>query len=272
MKGIRQITEGDLSYKIPLENLHSDSKKLAEAVNSIGDSLHLVVEENTKNERMKADLITNVSHDIKTPLTSILNYVNLMKMEKPESERMQNYLNVLKEKSQRLRQLTEDLVEASRISSGNITLQMTRINFVELIYQTAGEFNEKFEAKDLTTITKLPKESVVIMADGRRIWRVVENLYNNVAKYAMAHTRVYVTMETSEQKVIFSIKNISEQPLHGSAAELTERFARGDESRTTEGSGLGLSIAQNLTTIMGGTFEVTLDGDLFSVTITFPLA
>ena len=150
--------------------------------------------------------------------------------------------------------------------------QMTRINFVELIYQTAGEFNEKFEAKDLTTITKLPKESVVIMADGRRIWRVVENLYNNVAKYAMAHTRVYVTMETSEQKVIFSIKNISEQPLHGSAAELTERFARGDESRTTEGSGLGLSIAQNLTTIMGGTFEVTLDGDLFSVTITFPLA
>ena len=117
-----------------------------------------------------------------------------------------------------------------------------------------------------------PKESVVIMADGRRIWRVVENLYNNVAKYAMAHTRVYVTMETSEQKVIFSIKNISEQPLHGSAAELTERFARGDESRTTEGSGLGLSIAQNLTTIMGGTFEVTLDGDLFSVTITFPLA
>ena len=270
MKGIRQITEGDLSYKIPLEHLHSDSRKLAEAVNSIGDSLHLVVEENTKNERMKADLITNVSHDIKTPLTSILNYVNLMKMEKPESERMQNYLNVLEEKSQRLRQLTEDLVEASRISSGNITLQMTRINFVELIYQTAGEFNEKFEAKDLTTIT--PKESVVIMADGRRIWRVVENLYNNVAKYAMAHTRVYVTMETSEQKVIFSIKNISEQPLHGSAAELTERFARGDESRTTEGSGLGLSIAQNLTTIMGGTFEVTLDGDLFSVTITFPLA
>ena len=272
MKGIRQITEGDLSYKIPLEHLHSDSRKLAEAVNSIGDSLHLVVEENTKNERMKADLITNVSHDIKTPLTSILNYVNLMKMEKPESERMQNYLNVLEEKSQRLRQLTEDLVEASRISSGNITLQMTRINFVELIYQTAGEFNEKFEAKDLTTITKLPKESVVIMADGRRIWRVVENLYNNVAKYAMAHTRVYVTMETSEQKVTFSIKNISEQPLHGSAAELTERFARGDESRTTEGSGLGLSIAQNLTTIMGGTFEVSLDGDLFSVTITFPLA
>ena len=270
--GLKKITDGELQYKIPTEKLSGEQEQVADYINHIGEGLDAAVENSLKNERMKTELITNVSHDIKTPLTSILNYVNLMKMEKPESERMQNYLNVLEEKSQRLRQLTEDLVEASRISSGNITLQMTRINFVELIYQTAGEFNEKFEAKDLTTITKLPKESVVIMADGRRIWRVVENLYNNVAKYAMAHTRVYVTMETSEQKVIFSIKNISEQPLHGSAAELTERFARGDESRTTEGSGLGLSIAQNLTTIMGGTFEVTLDGDLFSVTITFPLA
>lgn len=271
MKGIRQMTEGDLTYKIPLENLHNDSKKLAEAVNNIGEGLHLAVEENTKSERMKADLITNVSHDIKTPLTSIINYVNLMKMEGTDNVRMQNYIGVLEEKSQRLRQLTEDLVEASKISSGNIVLQMTPINLVELVYQTAGEFNEKFEAKDLTTITKLPKESVKIMADGRRIWRVLENLYNNVAKYALAHTRVYVTMEKQEHKVIFSIKNISEQPLDIKGADLTERFIRGDESRSTEGSGLGLSIARNLTTMMDGTFEVDLDGDLFSVTITFPL-
>lgn len=271
MKGIEKITDGDLSYKLPLDNLHGDNIELAQAVNSIGDGLRHAVDESTKNERMKADLITNVSHDIKTPLTSIINYVNLLKMEPIEDKRTKDYINILDEKSQRLKQLTEDLVEASRISSGNITLQMTQINFVELIYQTGGEFNEKFEAKDLTTITKLPKESAIILADGRRIWRVVENLYNNVAKYAMAHTRVYVTMEKTEHEVSFSIKNISEQQLAVESSELTERFIRGDEARTTEGSGLGLSIAQNLTILMGGTFDIELDGDLFTATIIFPL-
>ena len=271
IKGIEEITSGDVSYKLPLDNLHGDNIELAQAVNRIGDGIHSAVEESTKNERMKADLITNVSHDIKTPLTSIINYVNLLKMEPITDKRIKDYISILDEKSQRLKQLTEDLVEASRISSGNITLQMTKINLVELIYQTGGEFNEKFEAKDLTTITKLPKEAAVIMADGRRIWRVVENLYNNVAKYAMAHTRVYVTMEKKEHTVCFSIKNISEQPLAVESSELTERFIRGDESRTTEGSGLGLSIAQNLTTLMGGTFDIELDGDLFTASITFPL-
>lgn len=271
IKGIEEITSGDVSYKLPLDNLHGDNIELAQAVNRIGDGIHNAVEESTKNERMKADLITNVSHDIKTPLTSIINYVNLLKMEPITDKRIKDYISILDEKSQRLKQLTEDLVEASRISSGNITLQMTKINLVELIYQTGGEFNEKFEAKDLTTITKLPKEAAVIMADGRRIWRVVENLYNNVAKYAMAHTRVYVTMEKKEHTVCFSIKNISEQPLAVESSELTERFIRGDESRTTEGSGLGLSIAQNLTTLMGGTFDIELDGDLFTAAITFPL-
>ena len=271
IKGIEKITSGDVSYKLPLDNLHGDNIEMAKAVNRIGDGIHNAVDESTKNERMKADLITNVSHDIKTPLTSIINYVNLLKMEPITDKRIKDYIFILDEKSQRLKQLTEDLVEASRISSGNITLQMTKINLVELIYQTGGEFNEKFEQKDLTTITKLPKEAAWIMADGRRIWRVVENLYNNVAKYAMAHTRVYVTMEKSEHTVCFSVKNISEQPLTVDSTELTERFIRGDESRTTEGSGLGLSIAQNLTTLMGGTFDIELDGDLFTVSITFPL-
>lgn len=272
MSGIRRITDGELSYKIPLDKLRGDNRKLAEAVNSVGNGLQTMVEKNTKDERMKADLITNVSHDIKTPLTSIINYVNLLKLEQTDNPRMKGYIEVLEDKAQRLRQLTEDLVEVSRISSGNITLQLTRINLVELIYQTAGEFNEKFETKDLTTITRLPSEAVVIMADGRRIWRVLENLYNNVAKYAMAHTRVYVTLETSGREAVFSIKNISEQPLDTGGVDLTERFTRGDESRSTEGSGLGLSIAQNLTTIMGGTFQVSLDGDLFAATIRFPLA
>ncbi len=271
MKGIEKITDGDLSYKLPLDNLHSDNRELAQAVNSIGDGLRHAVNESTKNERMKADLITNVSHDIKTPLTSIINYVNLLKMEPIENERIREYIHILDEKSQRLKQLTEDLVEASRISSGNITLQMTKINLVELIYQTGGEFNEKFEAKDLTTITKLPKDAAYIMADGRRIWRVVENLYNNVAKYAMAHTRVYVTMEKNEDEVKFSIKNISEQLIAVDSSELTERFIRGEEARSTEGSGLGLSIAQNLTMLMGGQFDIQLDGDVFTAAFTFPL-
>lgn len=269
LEGIRNISEGDLEFKIDTRELKGDNKKLAEAVNTIGDGLFHAVDNSMKNERLKADLITNVSHDIKTPLTSIINYVDLLKREDIPNERAQNYLEVLEQKSQRLKQLTEDLLEASKISSGNITLQMERINFVELVYQTGGEFNEKFEAKGLTAITKLPREPVVIMADGRRIWRVVENLYNNVAKYAMANTRVYVDMTMEEDWVTLSIKNISQNALNIQADELTERFIRGDVSRSTEGSGLGLSIAKNLTELMGGKFEIYLDGDLFKVTIRF---
>lgn len=269
LEGIRKISEGDLEFKIDTRELKGDNKKLAEAVNTIGDGLFHAVDDSMKNERLKADLITNVSHDIKTPLTSIINYVDLLKREDIPNERAQNYLAVLEQKSQRLKQLTEDLLEASKISSGNITLQMERINFIELVYQTGGEFNEKFEAKGLTAVTKLPREPVVIMADGRRIWRVVENLYNNVAKYAMANTRVYVDMVAEEERVTLSIKNISQNALNIQADELTERFIRGDVSRSTEGSGLGLSIAKNLTELMGGEFEIYLDGDLFKVSISF---
>ena len=270
MEGVNKIAEGNLKFKIDTEGFYEANKKMADAVNNIGDGLYCAVDENTKNERMKADLITNVSHDIKTPLTSIINYVNLIKMEHIEDEHLREYVDILDSKAQRLKQLTEDLVEASKISSGNIELHMQCIDFVELIYQTGGEFNEKFEAKDLTTITKLPKEPVYIMADGRRIWRVVENLYNNVAKYALAHTRVYVTVEAGETEMEFSIKNISEQELHVDTTELTERFIRGDTSRSTEGSGLGLSIAKNLTVLMDGSFTIGLDGDLFTASVRFP--
>ncbi len=269
LEGIRKISDGDLEYKIAVDELTGDNRRLAEAVNTIGDGLFHAVEASMRNEHLKADLITNVSHDIKTPLTSIINYVDLLKREELPNERVQNYIAVLDSKSQRLKQLTEDLVEASKVSSGNIRLEMERINLVELVYQTGGEFNEKFEARNLTIITKLPGEPVVIMADGRRIWRVLENLYNNVAKYAMEHTRVYVDMEADGEEVAFSIKNISENPLNIQADELTERFIRGDISRSTEGSGLGLSIARNLTGLMGGEFEIYLDGDLFKATIRF---
>lgn len=269
MEGISKISEGDLEYKIAEQELRGDNKKLAQSVNTIGEGLHRAVDESMKNERLQADLITNVSHDIKTPLTSIINYVDLLKREDLQNERAQNYIKVLDSKSQRLKQLAEDLVEASRISSGNINLQMERINLVELVYQTEGEFAERFEERGLKVVSKLPSQSVVVLADGRRIWRVLENLYQNVAKYAMEQTRVYVDLQADGEKVIFSIKNISKYPLNIEADELTERFIRGDISRSTEGSGLGLSIAQNLTTLMGGNFQIYLDGDLFKVMIEF---
>lgn len=271
--GVEKIRDGALSGKIDIEQLHGEEKSLAEAINNIGEGLLHAVDDSTKNERMKADLITNVSHDIKTPLTSIINYVNLMKLEKIDNERVQGYIKILDEKSQQLKQLTADLVEASKVSSGNVKLDMQVIDLVELVYQTSGEFNEKFEQKELTIVTKLPKTAVLIRADGRQLYRVIENLYNNVAKYALEKTRVYVDIAYVEEKVVFSIKNVSEHSLareNSNAGDLTERFIRGDSSRTTEGSGLGLSIAKSLTVLMGGVFDIKVDGDLFKASITFP--
>lgn len=274
LSGVEHIREGALTEKIDLDELHGENRRLAESINDIGAGLLRVVDDNTKNERMKADLITNVSHDIKTPLTSIINYVNLLRMEDIENERARGYIEIIDEKSQRLKQLTMDLVEASRISSGNIKLDMQKIDIVELVYQTGGEFNEKFETKELTIVTKLPKSAVFIYADGRQLYRVVENLYNNVAKYALEKTRVYVEVMAKEGQAVFSIRNVSERSLaqeNSNAGDLTERFTRGDSSRTTEGSGLGLSIAKNLTGLMGGEFKITVDGDLFIATMVFPL-
>lgn len=274
LSGVEHIREGALTEKIDLDELHGENRRLAESINDIGAGLLRVVDDNTKNERMKADLITNVSHDIKTPLTSIINYVNLLRMEDIENERARSYIEIIDEKSQRLKQLTMDLVEASRISSGNIKLDMQKIDIVELVYQTGGEFNEKFETKELTIVTKLPKSAVFIYADGRQLYRAVENLYNNVAKYALEKTRVYVEVMAKDGRAIFSIRNVSERSLaqeNSNAGDLTERFTRGDSSRTTEGSGLGLSIAKNLTGLMGGEFKITVDGDLFIATMVFPL-
>lgn len=269
-EGIEKISEGELDYKIDLEDIHGEQHKIAEQVNSIGSGLDAAVEKNMKSERLKTDLITNVSHDIKTPLTSIINYVNLLKQEKFDDPKIQRYIEVLEEKSQRLKTLTEDVVEASKVSSGNISLEFMNINMIELIQQTSGEFEEKFQARNLTQIMNFPEEDAIVRVDGRRMWRVLANIYNNAAKYAMEGTRIYADLQTLDGKVIFSLKNISEQPLNiSSAEELTERFIRGDLSRSTEGSGLGLSIAKTLTTMMGGTFDLYLDGDLFKVVIIF---
>lgn len=268
--GLQQITEGNMDFKINVENLRGDNLQMAESINGLGNGLQAAVEKSMKSERLKADLITNVSHDIKTPLTSIINYVDLLKRENIEDPKIKGYIDILDSKSQRLKQLTEDLVEASKISSGNVSLEFSRMNLKELIQQTNGEFAERFGNKELDLICRLPEEPLLIYADGRRVWRILENLYVNVAKYAMPRTRVYVDAWIENNRVFFTMKNISEHTLNINADELTERFIRGDISRSTEGSGLGLSIAKNLTQIQKGSFDVYLDGDLFKVTISFP--
>lgn len=270
--GIEKIAGGEVDYQIPVSGLLAEHKEIAEKVNSIGEGLEAALAKSMKSERLKTDLITNVSHDIKTPLTSIINYVELLKQEDLKDPKIQRYIEVLEQKSQRLKTLTEDVVEASKVSSGNITLEFMNLNLVEMIQQTSGEFEEKIKARDLEEVMNLPNEEVVIRADGRRLWRVLSNIYNNAAKYAMQGTRVYADLEKKDGMAYFSLKNVSEQPLNISADELTERFIRGDVSRSTEGSGLGLSIAQSLTEMQGGTFELYLDGDLFKVTIKFPIS
>ena len=268
-KGINAIVEGKTGYKINTSKMKSNEKKAGEQINHLGEGLQRAVVEATKNERLKAELITNVSHDIKTPLTSIINYVDLIKRENIDNPKIKEYVKVLDEKSQRLKHLTEDLVEASKANTGNLTLNMEKIDFMQLIYQTLGEFQDKFEERQLKTVVKLDKSPVWIYADGRRVWRVMENLFQNVYKYAMPQTRVYIESVTTSKKTVVTVKNISENPLNIPASELTERFIRGDVARTTEGSGLGLSIAKSLMELMNGEFELYLDGDLFRASVGF---
>ena len=270
LDGMKKIEEGELNYQYDVESFGGFRKEFAQTLNGVNEVFLNSVMESMKNERMQTDLITNVSHDIKTPLTSIINYVELLKRENIENEKARGYIEVLEQKSHRLKHLTEDLVEASKISSGNIKLECMQIQMQEMIYQAGGEFTDKFEARGLKLIENIPQEPLFIRADGRRLWRVLENLFNNVAKYAMENTRVYVDLIDLGTEIKFSIKNISEQRLNIEAKDLTERFIRGDISRSTEGSGLGLSIAKNLTELQGGKFSIYLDGDLFRVTITFP--
>ena len=243
---------------------------MAQYINRIVDGLDAAVEKSLKDERLKTELITNVSHDLKTPLTSIINYVDLLKRKNFTDPEVLKYLEVLDAKAHRLKSLTEDVVEASKASTGNLTLEMTDINFVEMLYQVMGEFEERLADRHLTLMTHFPDTPAMISADGRRMWRILENLFGNILKYAMENTRVYAEVLLKHDQVIFTLKNISAQPLNIPAEELTERFIRGDVARNTEGSGLGLSIAQSLTQLQGGTFELYLDGDLFKVCLKFP--
>lgn len=268
--GIKEIAAGSLDYKFPVKKFQGgDYQDMSQNLENIGSGLQRAVEKSMRDERLKTDLITNVSHDIKTPLTSIINYVDLLKRENFDDPKVKGYLDILEMKAQRLKTLTEDVVEASKVSSGNISLEFMDVDLVEMLNQTIGELSEKMEARQLKVVASLPDEPAIVHVDGRRMWRVLENIFNNAAKYAMHGTRVYADLKKEGGEIRFTLKNVSEQPLNFSSDELTERFIRGDVSRSTEGSGLGLSIAKSLTEMQGGTFELYLDGDLFKVTIIF---
>ena len=266
---VKKIYEGDTKVRLQEDEYTGVLKELCIYVNDIAGGFTNAIDKSLKSERMKTELITNVSHDIKTPLTSIINYVDLLKKEDIQNEKAKEYLDILEQKSQRLKRLTEDLIEASKASSGNIKLDMKKINVNELIKQISGEFEDKFKNKNLDLNIEMPKEDVFILADSRYLYRVMENMYTNIEKYAMENSRVYVDLLEENKKVKIEIKNISKEKLNISANELMERFVRGESSRNTEGSGLGLSIAQSLTKLQKGEFGIYLDGDLFKVIISF---
>lgn len=268
--GVEEITSGNLDYKITLKGKEPLYQELTDGINHIGDGLKVAVETSLKDERMKTELITNVSHDLKTPLTSIINYINLLKTEKMPTSEAEHYIEVLDAKAQRLKQLTEDLVEAAKATSGNIEMEMVPLAFDELMRQALGEFEDKFATRNLTVIASYPEEPALIMADGRRVFRILENILQNAYKYALAGTRIYADLSNNRGEIIFTLKNVSAAVLNISPDELMERFTRGDASRTTEGSGLGLSIAKDLTRLQNGSLEIILDGDLFKVIVTFP--
>ncbi len=272
---IDEITKGNLDQTLDVEKFHGGQRQMAESINHIRDGLTKAVRDGIKNERMKADLITNVSHDLKTPLTSIINYVSILKKEIPESEKAWQHIAIMEEKSHRLKGLLDDLVEVSRLTSGTVKYEMARIDFVELLYEIGGEFDERFESRGLTIVSKLSRLPIYINADGRQLCRAVENLYTNAAKYAKADTHVTVELYEKDEIATFSIKNVVnkiEDVQSISSEELMERFVRGDRSRTTEGSGLGLSITNEIITQMGGCFKVTVEEDVYTASITFKIA
>ncbi len=268
-QGAEKIAGGDLGYKIPIEKLIGPFKKHGEHLNSIGDGMNLAVSERMKSEMFKTELIANVSHDIRTPLTSIINYTDLLSKLELEHPQAQEYIEVLSRQSARLRKLTEDVLEASKATTGNMKVQLEKMDMRVLLEQMQGEYEEKLDAKSLQMVCDIPDNPLYIMADGRLLWRVMDNLFANVCKYAMQNTRVYLDAAVNNGQVELTLRNISAVQLHISADALMERFVQGDRSRNTEGSGLGLSIAQSLTALQGGRLELNIDGDLFKVKLTF---
>lgn len=269
-EGGRALAEGDLSKQMDTSKMLWVFKEHGENLNKIGDGMSKAVDERMKSERMKTELITNVSHDIKTPLTSIINYADLISKEETDNPVIKEYSEVLYRQSNRLRRLTENLVEASKASTGNVEVNLSPCEVGVLLAQTVGEFEQKLEEKGMTLVTKQPEEPILILADGKHLWRVFDNLMNNICKYAQDGTRVYLSVEEDGDNAKIIFKNISNYQLDISSDELMERFVRGDSSRHTEGNGLGLSIAKSLTDVQNGSMEIVVDGDLFKVILTFP--
>lgn len=265
----RALAAGDLSLTVDTKHMLPVFKEHAENLGAVSLGMTKAVNERMKSERFKTELITNVSHDLKTPLTSIVSYVDLLKAENIENERAREYIDVLDRQSQRLKKLTTDLVDASKASSGVLTVNKEQVDLGELLRQSAGEYAERFALAQLDPVVNVPEAETVVTADGRLLWRVLDNLLTNVVKYALPGTRVYMDLTRREDQTVISVKNISREALNIPAEELMERFVRGDASRSSDGSGLGLSIARSLTELMGGQLRLTLDGDLFKAEIIF---
>ena len=269
-KGARELASGNDEYRIETEKMIFDFKEHGENLNNIGEGISIAVAQRMKSERMKTELITNVSHDLKTPLTSIINYVDLLGKEELKGAASE-YVEVLSRQAARMKKLTEDVVEASKVSTGNMAVELTKTDTFEIINQAAGEYKERFESSELDFIlrNKTGRENVYITADGRLLWRAIDNLMSNICKYSQPGTRVYVDVSEEGDEAVVSFKNISKEELNISEEELMERFVRGDSSRSSEGSGLGLNIAKNLVGIQGGTLNIKIDGDLFKAEIRF---
>ena len=270
-KGGEALASGDLGYVTETGGMFPDLRRHGENLNRIGEGMTAAVEQRLRSERMKTELITNVSHDLKTPLTSVVNYAELVGREAPAEGKLREYAGVLLRQSERLKRLIEDLVEASKASTGNLEVEPVPCDAAVFLTQAAGEYEEKLAAAGLTLLTKTPEKELRILADGRRMWRIFDNLMGNALKYAMPGTRVYLNLEEQDGEAVFTFKNTSRQPLDLPAAELMERFVRGDAARSTEGSGLGLSIAGSLTELQGGVLRLFTDGDLFKAMLRFPL-
>lgn len=265
----QKLAAGDLTYTVDTEKMYPVLKEHGDDLNAVSVGMSRAVNERMKSERFKTELITNVSHDLKTPLTSIVSYVDLLKKEPIESESAQEYIDVLDRQSQKLKKLTADLVDASKASSGALPVHSEKLDLGELLRQSAGEYTEKFAAAGIAPVLLVPEGETYVTADGRLLWRVLDNLLGNAVKYAQSGTRLYLELVQDETETVLTLKNISREPLNIPAEELMERFVRGDGSRHTDGSGLGLSIAKSLMELMGGKLALTLDGDLFKAALVF---
>ena len=263
------MANGDLSYCVDTSNMKREFREHGENLNSIGRGMAIAVNERMKSERFKTELITNVSHDLKTPLTSIVTYIDLLQKEDIQDEKAKEYIDTIARQSKKLKKLTEDLIDASKASSGALNVNMERVNISELLRQSSAEYGERMEAVNITPVVNMPEEDIYVRADGRLLWRVVENLLQNICRHGMPGTRAYLEARTENGRAVVSFKNISQQQLNIPVEELLERFVQGDESRSRGGSGLGLSIAESLTELMKGKLKLSLDGDLFKVELWF---